>query len=346
LRDILDLVSDFFPGMIVHSLKFGDEDKTFIGRTYMEEVKDLKLSNVWDKLVSPKVKVISAIMQSLENVSVASSQGLRYSMEDEHILKRFIVSGKVVTIAGIFDGHGGSNCSLALRHYFEKDFTVTKDMLKDKTLLKKYMRTVNFYIEKRFRETGMFGREGSTCLYVVIVEFKNRSEIFISNVGDCRLLLLHDNKVVLETVDHKPSKLPERERILKTGGRVENMNGIRRVNGVLSVSRAHGCNAESFSLKFDGENNFSPYNCPVSCRPDIYTATVYSNVKDSVRIIMACDGLWDVISTRNIETLMSSIDGNICEKLIEESITRGSKDNITVMLIELTKIKMTQRKEV
>mmetsp|Transcript_34300 Transcript_34300/g.43801 ORF Transcript_34300/g.43801 Transcript_34300/m.43801 type:complete len:97 (+) Transcript_34300:1-291(+) len=58
-------------------------------------------------------------------------------------------------------------------------------------------------------------------------------------------------------------------------------------------------------------------------------------------IILACDGVWDVISDENatqfvLEKLEQDKDLDaIAKELVTESINRGSTDNITALIVEL-----------
>ena len=42
------------------------------------------------------------------------------------------------------------------------------------------------------------------------------------------------------TIDHKPDHPSERERIERTGGHIQEVMGVFRVNGALAVGRAYG----------------------------------------------------------------------------------------------------------
>lgn len=350
--DLLAAVSNKFPGELDWSLFFGGPDKIYVEKSYAVEKSSLALSEIWQMLISPKIKVKSAKVQIMSETKIftASSQGLRPTMEDEHLIKTFKIGETSVSLVGIFDGHGGSSCSLALKKYMDEEFLIVESMLENKNSLGKYLRSVNMLIEKKLFETGQCLNHGSTCLYALFLESCGKIEIIVSNVGDSRFLLMHGGIIKVETTDHKPCRGSELRRIIKSGGVVTNSKGVTRVNGILSVSRAHGCNDINFGLKFTN-GTFSPYDCPVSCSPDIYKMEIFPNIKDSVYIFMACDGLWDVLTSREAKNLIvkfynKGLSGDeICSKMVEESLRRGSKDNVTVLFAELVKAKITIRKQ-
>ena len=97
--------------------------------------------------------------------------------------------------------------------------------------------------------------------------------------------------------DHCPFLLKEKARIETCGGEV--ING--RVNGKLAMSRAIG----DFSYKGQKPPHNASYqwylmNHMVTSLPDI---TCYSRSDDIKFIIIACDGIWDCLSSEQINNL-------------------------------------------
>jgi len=95
--------------------------------------------------------------------------------------------------------------------------------------------------------------------------------------------------------------------------------GTARINGYLSVSRALG------------DAQLIPY---VSSEPDIFVHTVE---KGDV-CILACDGVWDVITEEDVEKLVrieieSSTPHLIAQKIMQRAYKWGSQDNISVIAI-------------
>ena len=98
----------------------------------------------------------------------------------------------------------------------------------------------------------------------------------------------------IRCLDHKPEDPSEEERIISAGGRVTKVTNkqgktIGRVNGMLAVSRAIG------------DSMFYPY---VTAEPEIKEFTINS-AKNKV-LILACDGLWDVITDDEAVTIALS----------------------------------------
>ncbi|KAF2315493.1 hypothetical protein GH714_039943 [Hevea brasiliensis] len=134
----------------------------------------------------------------------------------------------------------------------------------------------------------------------------------------------------------KPDRPDELERVEAAGGRIINWNG-HRVLGVLATSRSIG------------DRYLKPF---IICKPEV---TVNKRTKNDEFLILASDGLWDVISNevacqivrrclrgrmrRKYQEVLS--EGRAAEAaavLVELAIARGSKDNISVVVVELNKL--------
>ena len=127
-------------------------------------------------------------------------------------------------------------------------------------------------------------------------------------------MLCHKGQAIRLSHDHRTECPAEVERINDCGGMVFK----NRVVGVLAVSR---------SLGDHGLKDF------VIGVPHVRT---FSNVKSGDFVILACDGLWDVISDDEAVGFVQRIPVNGRESaarfLIDEAVRRKSGDNITVIV--------------
>ncbi|KAK9154362.1 hypothetical protein Sjap_001842 [Stephania japonica] len=114
---------------------------------------------------------------------------------------------------------------------------------------------------------------GSTAVISIVTPDK----IIVANCGDSRAVLCRAGKPLPLSNDHKPDRPDELERIQDAGGHVIFWDGPR-VQGVLATSRAIG------------DNYLKPY---VSSEPEV---TVTERTDYDECLILASDGLWDVIS--------------------------------------------------
>lgn len=129
-------------------------------------------------------------------------------------------------------------------------------------------------------------KSGSTAICCLV----SPKHFFFINCGDSRAVLSRDNKVMFSTNDHKPFNVEEKERIQNAGGSVM----LQRVNGSLAVSRALG--------DYEYKQNEDKTDCEqlVSPEPEI-NVIERDNSKDEF-IILACDGIFDVISNEDLCT--------------------------------------------
>ncbi|KAK3138587.1 hypothetical protein QOZ80_5AG0370790 [Eleusine coracana subsp. coracana] len=114
---------------------------------------------------------------------------------------------------------------------------------------------------------------GSTAVVAVV----GATQVVVANAGDSRAVLSRGGVPVPLSVDHKPDRPDELERIQAAGGRVIYWDGAR-VLGVLAMSRAIG------------DGYLKPF---VTSDPEV---TVTERTDDDECLILASDGLWDVVT--------------------------------------------------
>ncbi|PUZ65686.1 hypothetical protein GQ55_3G244400 [Panicum hallii var. hallii] len=114
---------------------------------------------------------------------------------------------------------------------------------------------------------------GSTALVAVV----GSTSVVVASAGDSRAVLSRGGVPVPLSVDHKPDRPDELERIQAAGGRVIFWDGAR-VLGVLAMSRAIG------------DGYLKPF---VTAEPEV---TVTERTDEDECLILASDGLWDVVT--------------------------------------------------
>ncbi|KAJ8468441.1 hypothetical protein ONZ51_g9641 [Trametes cubensis] len=140
-----------------------------------------------------------------------------------------------------------------------------------------------------------------------------RRVLYCANAGDARGVLCRAGKGIRLTYDHKGSDKQEAKRIMDAGGFV--MSG--RVNGVLAVTRSLG---DSSMKEFVVG---SPYTTETElCEDDEF-------------LILACDGLWDVVSDQAAVELVRGIADprKAAEELLDHAYRNYSSDNVTVLVV-------------
>ncbi|CAK9163059.1 unnamed protein product [Ilex paraguariensis] len=283
-----------------------------------------------------------------------SMLGRRRAMEDAVTMERGMVAGKFMFFA-VYDGHGGSSVANACRDRLHH--LVTKE-IEGRTSpegrtpacgggieWEKVMKTCFAKMDEEVSERAGGGNEvevrdgpsmsvtklgsvGSTAVVVIL----GKEELVVANCGDSRAVLCRGGVAVPLTNDHKPDRPDEKERVEAAGGRVIEWNGSR-VLGVLATSRSIG----DYYLK--------PY---VISEPEV-TMSMRTELDDF--LIIATDGLWDVVSNAVACKLvrkcfdgqygMKSSDRNCAtdaaSMLAGLAMAKGAKDNISVIVVELKK---------
>lgn len=231
-------------------------------------------------------------------------------MEDEHVILKSFGGRKDKSFFAIYDGHGGKEASEMAAKILHQSLS---------TELKKGG-NVAYALEKAFIVTDrQIEKEGIGSGTTAVVAFIDGKDLFVANAGDSRAVLDRGRTVERLSHDHKADDPDEIKRIEAAGGFVTLATAfdVARVNGIIAIARALGD-------KELGEI--------VTAKPYISKTQLTRNDK---RLILACDGVWDVISDEESVELIEDI-GNpqeASEILKNEALKRGSTDNISVMVL-------------
>ncbi|KAL9240524.1 hypothetical protein vseg_014732 [Gypsophila vaccaria] len=280
---------------------------------------------------------------------VVSVMGRRREMEDTVSVHRGFarVGPARYDFYGVFDGHGGRHVAEACRDRVH--VVIAEEMTGDTgadtwgkgewggVMERSFERVDGEVCGGRKAEEVEEMTVGSTAVAVVVGE----DVVVVANCGDSRAVLCRDGLAVPLSTDHKPDRPDELARIEAAGGRVINWNG-HRVLGVLATSRSIG------------DHYLKPY---VSATPEI---TITQRTGKDEFLILASDGLWDVITNEvacnvvrrclagKIQRKTQELANGICKRnssraeiaaalLTELALAKGSKDNISIIVVELRK---------
>lgn len=290
--------------------------------------------------------------------AISSMEGFRNTMEDTHIYHNM----KYYAILGIFDGHGNDTCAQFCQNNFLKLFemelaktTATQATPEEfKHVLVETFKKLDNEFELLIKSTSKECNSGTTALVSVITE----THYIIANAGDSRGLVIDktEKSIKFATTDHKPTNENEKKRIDKTRHYVM----MNRIDKTLGVSRGIG----DFQYK---DGNLLQEQFAVTCIPDVEIISKNFNTL----LILACDGIWDVLSNESVmeyllklkkynftkltefddgtvctidkyyealekTSLSSEYESNpiqkICENLINIAFDHGSQDNFTVAI--------------
>jgi len=239
----------------------------------------------------------------------------RDHMEDYISVKKNFLEDNMKLLYVLCDGHCGDSVAKLVNDRLPYIF--------EQTLLK-----FNFEIEKSLLESFClmdeelteFEESGTTCCLVYICIENGERVVYSANIGDSRTIIVKNKEAKRLSYDHKASDKSEAQRVKKEGGVI--LRG--RLYSTLAITRAFG--DYSFKGEVKGLINV----------PHI-TRTVIE--KDDKYVIIASDGIWDVINEAKAFELIQKSDlknsEDIVKLLVESSISFGSKDNISCIVIKL-----------
>lgn len=276
--------------------------------------------------------------------------GRRREMEDAMtILPSFADAGRL-HFFGVYDGHGGPHAALRCRERLHRILTVElmaeqldtatiEEAQWQRAMVSAFSRMddeVSGLCSDHDNDAKVPETVGSTAVVAVV----GADQIVVANCGDSRVVLSRRGEAIPLSIDHKPDRADEMARIEAGGGRVIFWNGYR-VMGVLATSRSIG------------DRYLKPYIIP---EPDV---TYRRRTPDDECLILATDGLWDVVSNEMAcDIARRCLAGRLVRKrgeglpdgavdenpaavaaalLTKLAFARGSSDNISVVVVDLKK---------
>jgi serine/threonine protein phosphatase PrpC len=260
-------------------------------------------------------------------------QGRRPSMEDTSI--QYVDEKTGWRVYGVFDGHGGIDVAKQLAdpvHGFAP-FLVSylAGCTTEDDITGNISRAHVDYDAKHFTKT--YGT-GSTSVLAIIPP--QGATLYLAYVGDSRAVIYNSPSTFVSTIDHKPNITCETKRIENAGGFVST-GYVSRVNGSLAVSRAFGDSSYKYVNKPDINADetkdadryaFNNVNGVVTAKPSI----VQCLLSKHATIILACDGLWDVMNQVDVGQYISQ--NGVAKVLTKHAIEElCSSDNVSVMCL-------------
>ncbi|XP_021715570.1 probable protein phosphatase 2C 25 [Chenopodium quinoa] len=251
--------------------------------------------------------------------SVCCKKGRRAVMEDRFSAVLDIQGDSKQAFFGVFDGHGGVKAAEYVAENLNKNIMAEVVRKDEENTVEEAVKHGYLKTDSDFLEQELLG--GSCCVTALIT----KGDLIVSNAGDCRAVLSRGGVAEALTADHRPSRQDEKDRIEALGGYIDSYNGVWRIQGSLAVSRGIG------------DRQLKQW---VIAEPETKVLKIKS---DDEFLILASDGLWDKVTNQEAVDLarpLCTASDKIqplaaCKKLIELSVSRGSLDDISVMIIQL-----------
>jgi len=282
-------------------------------------------------------------------------------MEDDHLHVLGFPDARDLSLFGVFDGHGGD----MVAHYTAKHFIdhLSGELPKDHTApdftskAQLAFETALMSLDAELKglsivESGQ-DQSGSTSVMTLV----SPRHIICANTGDSRAVLSRAGVAVALSFDHKPFNALEKERIENAGSMVK----FNRVNGDLAVSRALG------DFVYKRCDSVVAEEQAVTAFPEVIIEQ--RKPEEDEFIVLACDGIWDVMSSQEVvdkvhdfltngrprteeppEAEVADGDepapapapaprpwdlGAVAEALIDHCLRLGSRDNMSVIVVAL-----------
>jgi len=227
-----------------------------------------------------------------------------------------------ISFYGVFDGHGGKKAAEYTKHHLIRTLITNLEsgMEVEAALKGAFVKTDTEYI-------AGCGTDTSGCTAVTLLVEHSTRRYWCSNAGDSRCVLARKNAAFPLSTDHKADRPDELERIRKAGGFVIH----KRVMGELAISRAIG----------DKDFKATDFKLVIS-EPEIVTGTL--NEQTDEFVVLACDGLYDVMSNDEIvsfihKALVTAKEINldtICMKIVTWAIEElHTRDNVSAIVVKV-----------
>eukprot|EP00571_Detonula_confervacea_P008450 CAMPEP_0172331272 /NCGR_PEP_ID=MMETSP1058-20130122/61842_1 /TAXON_ID=83371 /ORGANISM="Detonula confervacea, Strain CCMP 353" /LENGTH=1290 /DNA_ID=CAMNT_0013048535 /DNA_START=357 /DNA_END=4229 /DNA_ORIENTATION=+ len=311
----------------------------------------------YDRSLLPQCLNAHSMLPTHPTSGYCDIQGRRKTIEDFHTVHLGRQS-----FYGVFDGHLGNLASkYAASSFYHKieECLSNVDSIRNESSQSNWKEDVTSKVVQSFEDLhrgiigavtsspgGVMDESGTTAtiLYVTL------GTVIIANVGDSRAIMsrwLIDEKgnermtALQLTVDHVASSKKEQMQIIERGGFVSESGGIDRVNGSLAVSRSLG------DIKLAHFLSRTPHVTALTKEEAYDQCGKHLTTEEQSLpcfIILASDGLWDVMSNQDaVDLAWQVIKKNksgtayqeAAEVLTQEAYVRGSSDNIGVCVVAI-----------
>ena len=244
----------------------------------------------------------------------------RKTMEDFTISESNLTKDQNWSLFCVLDGHGGSDVALYTKNKYPKILREILLDLKNVSTVEEKIKTSIEQLSTRLFQKKSFDR-GSTFCGVLMDQLQRA--YYTINIGDSKVLKVSqentdESNFTVEplTEEHKVSNKKELKRINQIHKLIN-----KRVGGQLLVTRALG--------------DFSFLQYGLNAQPDIFRYQ-FSSEK---YLIIATDGVWDVIDSKRLAKIVSKNFQNDSNKLARNIVQRAiekSMDNISLIVISFT----------
>jgi len=193
---------------------------------------------------------------------------------------------------GVLDGHGGADVAKYCAGILPQVIAAQPSNDPHTALIASFLK-----VDELMKDERHLDYIGQGCTAVVCVI--NKDYMVVANAGDSRAVLSRGGRAIALSEDHKPHLRREQDRIHRAGGMVTESAadaGGPRVMGDLNLSRSLG------DFRHKQDTTLTAAEQIITSKPDV--ATYYRQPNDEF-LILACDGVWDVLSNDDAVSFVS-----------------------------------------
>ena len=209
----------------------------------------------------------------------------------------------------LFDGHAGFGAACSSTSFMQREFMNMHDQTEE--TLPEAITEAFVNVQKSLYQERVDG--GCTCAMSII----HNNTVFTASIGDSRIVRVKKDSFQRVTVDHKPLIPTEFSRLKKVDLGVTMDGRIRRR---LGVARSFG---DFWCPKYEG----------LFVKP---TVSSFSIEDDDIGLIVACDGLWDVLDDDEAANIVreSKTAQDAAVTLKNCCLALASFDNFSVIVLK------------
>merc|ERR1719446_820475 len=138
--------------------------------------------------------------------------------------------------------------------------------------------------------------------------------------------------------DHKPNRMDEKKRIERAGGMILQMRGTWRVAASTNPNATTKAARKEYQglamTRSFGDLYFKQPSSLALAEPEV---TIYSLSDKDLFLVLATDGIYDVLSNQEVVDLALkhwSDPEEAAKHVVRSAYKRGSEDNLTVLIIQ------------
>lgn len=306
----------------------------------------------------------------------------RSTMEDVHRVVPYLAGSNEYSYFGVYDGHGGRHIVDFLEETLENNISTELQLPDEASVLERIRRAFLITdMQSKQLDIVTSGATAVVALLKTTCDETTGTvtakDLYVANVGDSRAVIMVPNKVLggsgaggvtgngddtnatngggntnessaqndssgnqkkksaknytamRLTYDHRAEDEEEQDRITRAGGFINR----GRVLGILAVTRSFG---DHGMKDFVCADPYMTHTNLVERRGGV------NNEEEVPLLILACDGVWDVLTDQEAGELILEHYFRIGapfqdagKLLVQEAIQRGSGDNVTAIVIFL-----------